>query len=257
LLLAAALLPGCATGPRRPHTAPDATAQVEATPPTSAPRWRPIGLSVARRLLLVTESGSGPLRVYVIGGVHGNEIEGRTALEAFRNEPIAAATIRILRDLNPDGTAANQRVNARGYDLNRNWPAANYEPGLAGGDAPLSEPETRALQQDLSAFRPDLVVVLHSTAIGPLVNYDGPAEPQATAFAAAAQAVQPGWRVTADMGYPTPGSLGNYLGVDQHIPILTIEFERGQDEVAAAAALRRGLAAAILASRQTEISVKP
>jgi hypothetical protein len=73
----------------------------------------------------------------------------------------------------------------------------------------------------------------------------------------AAQAVQPGWRVTADMGYPTPGSLGNYLGVDQQIPILTIEFERGQDEAAAAAALRRGLAAAILAARKTEISVKP
>jgi protein MpaA len=244
LLLGFAMLPGCASGPR--PAAPDSASRLP--PPPPSPGWNSIGFSVEGRQLLVAESGSGPLRIYLIGGVHGDEIEGRSALEALKNAPIAAATIRILRDLNPDGTAAFRRVNARGYDLNRNWPATNYEAGSTGGTGPLSEPESRAVHQDLRAFKPDLVVVLHSTSIGPLVNYDGPAATLATVFAGAAQGVGPGWHVRPDMGYPTPGSLGTYLGVDQSIPILTVEFERGQDEASAAAALRRGLAAVIRAA---------
>jgi protein MpaA len=174
-------------------------------------------------------------------------------LESVKNEPNASATIRILRDLNPDGTADRRRHNARDYDLNRNWPASNFEPGSTGGTAPLSEPETRALDRDLRTFKPDIVVVLHSTSIGPLVNYDGPAGTLADAFASAARAVSPEWHVRADMGYPTPGSLGSYLGMDRNLPILTVELQRGQDEAAATAALRQGLAAVI---RAAEVPVR-
>jgi protein MpaA len=243
LLIAAAILPGCGGTPR---TKPDAN---PLPPPVApSPAWRSIGLSVERRPLLVSESGSGPLRIYLIGGVHGDETEGRSALDSVKNAPNAAATIRILRDLNPDGTFARRRHNARDYDLNRNWPASNFDPGSTGGPAPLSEPETRALAQDLLAFKPDIVVVLHSASIGPMVNYDGPAWTLANAFAGAARSVSPEWHVRPDMGYPTPGSLGSYLGIDRSVPILTIELERGQDEAAAAAALRKGLAAVILAA---------
>jgi hypothetical protein len=43
------------------------------------------------------------------------------------------------------------------------------------------------------------------------------------------------------MGYPTPGSLGSYLGQDRGIGILTIEFKRGQAPRSVANALRLGL----------------
>lgn len=244
-LLIGALLPGCGTTPRKPV----APVEVVAPPPVApVPRWKVIGFSVERRPLLASESGTGPVRIYLIGGVHGDETEGRSALELVKNQANAGATIRILRDLNPDGTAARRRTNARGYDLNRNWPASNFNPGYEGGPAPLSEPETRALEQDLRAFKPDIVVVLHSISIGPLVNYDGPAEYLAVAFAGAAQTVHPDWHVRADMGYDTSGSLGSFLGVDRGIPILTIEFKRGENEATATAALRAGLAAAIRAA---------
>jgi protein MpaA len=244
LLIAAAILPGCGGAPA---TRPDALNPLPA-PAAPAPGWRPIGISVERRPLLVAESGTGPLRIYLIGGVHGDETEGRSALESVRNSPSAVATIRILRDLNPDGTFARRRHNARDFDLNRNWPASNFDPGSTGGPAPLSEPETRALARDLHAFNPDIVVVLHSASIGPLVNYDGPAWTLANAFAGAARAVSPEWHVRPDMGYATPGSLGSYLGIDKSLPILTVELQRGQDEAAAAAALRQGLAAVIRAA---------
>ena len=245
LLLAVAILCGCvATRDTRPVAQPAAD-QGRAAP---TPGWKSIGLSVEGRQLLVAESGSGPLRIYLVGGIHGDETEGRSALEAMKDQSFVGATIRMVRDLNPDGTAASRRVNARNYDLNRNWPAMNFEPGSTGGDAPLSEPETRALHQDLRAFQPQLVIVLHSTPTGPLVNYDGPAAEFASAFTRAAQAYGSGWHVQPDMGYPTPGSLGSWLGVDQKVPILTIEFDRGQDEASAAAALRQGLSATIRAA---------
>lgn len=252
LLLVAALLPGCSSAPSRPVASTPPAASAVATAP--ALRWQRIGTSVENRSLSVAQTGNGPLRVYLIGGVHGDEIEGRSAIEYLGQATAGVATLRILRDLNPDGTAANRRGNARDVDLNRNWPARNFEPGASGGPMPLSEPETRALEQDLRAFRPDLVIALHSTAIGPLVNYDGPAASLAAVFAEQAATVSQGWHVLADMGYPTNGSLGSYLGIDRELPILTIEFRRGQDEGYARAALQKGLPAVIGAAASARVA---
>lgn len=252
LACAAGILAGCSAVPAAPDSAaipsgpePDpysATSSDAIAPP---PGWRTIGLSVRNRPILVAEAGHGPLRILLVGGIHGDETEGRAALEALKQQRNADATIRIVRDLNPDGTAAGRRTNARGYDLNRNWPATNFNPGTSGGPAPLSEPETRVLDDQLRAFRPDIVVVLHSIADGPFVNFDGPAEKLAAAFVPAARASDPSWRVEREMGYETPGSLGSYLGVDRGLPILTVEFRRGQDDASARASLEQGLSAII------------
>jgi predicted deacylase len=248
LLPAVALLAACGVQQRsRPVEAFPPASEIAAPPDARAPGsdWQPIGASVQGRPLLATRSGTGPLRIYFIGGIHGDETEGRSELEWLRDDAHPGATLRILRDLNPDGTAAQSRGNANGRDLNRNWPAANFDPVAAGSPAPLSEPETRALARDLRAFDPHVVVVLHSIASGPLVNYDGPAEALAAAFVDAARAADPRWQVRRDLGYSTPGSLGSFLGVEGGIPILTVEFGRYQDEAAARVALRKGLAALI------------
>lgn len=219
-----------------------ATLMFPGTDASAAAAWTPIGHSLQGRPLLAATSGSGPLRIYLVGGIHGDETEGRSALEFFKDTTHAATTIRILRDANPDGTAARRRGNADGVDLNRNWPAANFDP-RHGGRGPLSEPETLALARDLREFRPHLVIVLHSMDRGPLVNYDGPGGRLAEAFVDAARHDDPRWRVEPDLGYPTPGSLGSWLGVDRQAPLLTVEFERGHDEAFAIAALRRGMQA--------------
>ena len=36
-----------------------------------------------------------------------------------------------------------------------------------------------------------------------------------------------GWPVRPQIGYPTPGSLGSWLGIDRGIPILTLELPAG------------------------------
>src|SRR5262249_41419480 len=54
------------------------------------------------------------------------------------------------------------------------------------------------------------------------VNFDGPAAAWADAVAAAS-----GWPARAHIGYPTPGSLGSWLGGDSGLPVLTLELPPG------------------------------
>jgi murein peptide amidase A len=203
--------------------------------------------------MFATTLGNGPRRIYLIAGIHGNEPEGALVLDELIDLLLAGdvpsrCTLRIIHDMNPDGAAHATRYSGGGIDLNRNWPATNFRPSRRTGPEPLSEPETRLVHADLQAFAPELVIVFHSTPRGPFVNFDGPAGELAEAFAAAATAAaepyqEPAWRVVPSMGYPTPGSLGSWIGVDQQIPILTIEFDRGQDGASALRAAHAGMQA--------------
>ncbi|MCW5774880.1 MAG: succinylglutamate desuccinylase/aspartoacylase family protein [Phycisphaeraceae bacterium] len=193
--------------------------------------WSRFGVSVEGRPLEAVTIGTGLRRVLIIGGIHGDETEGLATIgplaEHLASSPaLREVTVCIARDANPDGTAAQTRGNARRVDLNRNWPASNFAPGRSRGIQPLTEPETTALHELIGSFTPELVIVFHSTPSGPFVNYDGPAERQARAFADAAALADQRWRVVPNVGYPTPGSLGTYMGVDLGVPILTIEFAR-------------------------------
>lgn len=211
--------------------------------------WSVIGTSSEGRDLRTHTFEAGPQKIYLIAAIHGNEPEGLLALPALLEEVQQAAdhaghpraTLRVLEDVNPDGTAASSRYSSRGIDLNRNWPASNFVPHRSRGPEPLSEPETKAAHADLEAFGPRCVVVLHSIESGPFVNFDGPAAHLAEAFADAASLVDPRWKVRPAMGYPTPGSIGSYVGVDHNIPILTVEFDREEDRDLVARALVAGM----------------
>src|SRR5262245_43075504 len=205
--------------------------QADTGAPSSTPTL--IGQSHQGRSLHGVRVGRGPMRILLIGGIHGDEREGGAAvpellawLERMAGEA-DLATWMVIPDLNPDGSFADRRTNHRGVDLNRNWPARNFSPAPSRGLEPLSEPETRAAHELFASFAPHLVIALHSAQNGPFVNYDGPAAGLARAFADAARALDARWRVVPAMSYPTPGSLGSFAGVDRAIPVLTIEFARG------------------------------
>ncbi|MBX3318089.1 MAG: DUF2817 domain-containing protein [Phycisphaeraceae bacterium] len=196
--------------------------------------WRTIGFSVSGRSIEAITVGGGSWRVLVVGGIHGDEREalpsiGRLTEQLSREPAAGAATWRVIRDLNPDGSALERRGNSRNVDLNRNFPARNFEKRDRHGDKPFSEPEAELLASVVRFDQPDLIVVFHSTLHGPFVNFDGPAVGYARAFADGAAGVDPRWRIVPEMSYATPGSLGSYFGQDQGIPVLTIEFKRYQD----------------------------
>ncbi len=213
---------------------PVPAAATRGTPRDAA--WTAFGTSVGGRPLRIRALGDGPRRALWVGGIHGDEPEGAVAtveLEAalLATPGLAAAvTLTIVEDVNPDGRATKQRRNVNGVDLNRNYPSRNYRPGGDRGDAPLSEPEAKALHDLILELRPDVVLVAHSWGRKPtgpkaFINFDGPAAELARTFSALS-----GYPVVPSTDiHGTPGSLGSFVGIDLGIPILTIEYERGSD----------------------------
>lgn len=220
-----------------------------------AAQWRQIGRSFEGRAMLAATLGAGSKRLYLIGGVHGDELPGLEALPQLRDLLRQAGnrgdfTIRILQDSNPDGTHSRTRGNARGVDLNRNFPAKSFRATRAHGATAASEVETRFLLEDLRAFEPDVVVTFHAARQGPFVNYDGPGLELAERFVRGARSEDARWTVEAQIGYETPGSLGALLGDDEGLPVLTIEFPRA----ASASEVWPALSAGMLALLESEPS---
>ena len=211
--------------------ATEATAASDAAEPDWQPQWQQIGTSHQGRPLRVTTVGHGPRRVLWIGGIHGNEREGRISTRELPRVLAATpgacekVTLRILEDCNPDGTAQNTRGNKKGVDLNRNYPAKNFKPSRLFGLRPLDQPEARALHDLVLEFRPHLVIVAHSWHDDHFINFDGPAEHLARRFSElSGYRVQPSSNIA-----PTPGSLGSWVGGTLGTPILTLEYPRGKE----------------------------
>ncbi len=162
----------------------------------------PIGFSAEGRPIAMQAFGEGPTYVLLVGGLHtGSEDNSRIIVEqlaAYLDEHPevipASVTVLAVPSANPDGTALGRHTNARGVDLNRNWPADDWiadachpetgcAPGL-GGSEPLSEPETAALYRAIQIARPEITIVWHAEA--PLVeaNEVPGAEVYGRAFAA-------------------------------------------------------------------------
>ena len=181
-------------------------------------------------------------RVLVIGGMHGDELS--SAAMAFRWIQLAQAAAqnggatspaelaqavhwRFIPALNPDGLFAQpaKRVNARGVDLNRNFPTPNWardsriywekrtgkDPRRWPGTKPLSEPEARFLYEQMGSFKPNLIVSIHAPY--GVLDFDGPSVPPSKLG-----------RLYLDQVGIFPGSLGNYGGVHKGIPVVTIEL---------------------------------
>lgn len=170
------------------------------------------------------------LRVLVLGGIHGDELS--SASVAMHWIALAARSPerthwRFIPALNPDGLLSRppRRVNAKGVDLNRNFPTPNWErdaplywerrtrrdPRRWPGPRPLSEPESRFLLEQIDSFRPDLVVSIHAP-LG-VLDFDGPSVPPSRLG-----------RLYLDQVGIFPGSLGNYGGAHKGLPVVTIEL---------------------------------
>jgi protein MpaA len=125
-----------------------------------------LGESIEGRPIRVFHRGDPEeIRVLVVGCIHGNECAGiQIARRLGAGEPRHFVDLWILPNLNPDGRAAHTRQNARGVDLNRNFPY-RWEPGPRGryypGARPASEVETRIAMRLIRRIEPDITIWFH------------------------------------------------------------------------------------------------
>lgn len=180
---------------------------------------------------LVVWHPAGPCQLLVFAGIHGEEAETTSVLSrALRHLAQPSPHCAVVLAANPDGLMRGTRGNARGVDLNRNFPTTDWQSdpvlhratldaprdvALSPGDSPGSEPETQALLGLIRELEPEAVVAMHA----PLACIDDPNDSELGRWLAQ----RTGLPLVPDVGYPTPGSFGTW-GAEQGLPVVTYEF---------------------------------
>ncbi|HNX58783.1 MAG TPA: DUF2817 domain-containing protein [Spirochaetota bacterium] len=191
--------------------------------------WKTLGRSVDGRKILYGEIGSGKKTTLVIGGLHGDEPAGvlvamRLARAVRANPSLLKNRLLIVPCLNPDGLARKTRTNARGVDINRNFPTRTWSSEFGkdhnnSGLFPASEPETVLISNLIELKRPDMIIQIHQP-----FNTLYPEEGFPSLLMERMSLISD-LPVSNDVGYRTPGSLASIretLGF--HTDMVTLEL---------------------------------
>ena len=173
----------------------------------------------------------------VFAGIHGEEPETTFLLSrALRFLKAPPAHVTCILSANPDGLLRGTRGNARGVDLNRNFPASNWNSDpvltrftlesprvtmLSPGAQAGSEPEVQALVKFIQELRPKAVVALHA----PIGCVDS--DVRTPLSASLEKLFSLPWN--SGVGYATPGSFGSFAR-DIGIECVTLELPRESPE---------------------------
>ena len=174
---------------------------------------------------------TAPVDILLMAAMHGDEVETTVVLsEALRRVPDGDIRNPVILGVNPDGILRGTRCNARGVDLNRNWPSRNWSPAtvyhrahgeqsrdimLSPGEQAASEAETRALLNLVEKLQPKAIVSLHA----PLGCIDAPSASRLARWISD----EVNLPLVEDVGYATPGSFGTWSS-EQGIDIITWEL---------------------------------
>jgi protein MpaA len=174
---------------------------------------------------------AGPCKLLIFAAIHGEEPGTTIALSrALRQLSDPSPHCAVVLAANPDGLIRGTRGNARGVELNRNFPTGDWQPDpvphrstldgprdvlLSPGAHSGSEPETQALIGLVHELKPESVIALHA----PLGCIDDPNQSPLGKWLAE----RTGLPLVEDVGYPTPGSFGTW-GAENAVAVITYEF---------------------------------
>lgn len=170
-------------------------------------------------------------KVLLLGGVHGDEYSSVSVMFKWMNtlDKYHSGLFhwKVAPLINPDGLLQkkSQRMNANGVDINRNFPnngspyaSLDYWKKITHSDLrrypgpnPASELETQWIISLIKEFEPDVIVAVHAP-FG-IVDFDGPPKPPTHLGS-----------LHLKLLGTYPGSLGNYAGLQQQIPVVTVEL---------------------------------
>lgn len=200
--------------------------------------WRPerFGASALGIPLVAWWPTRTPTRV-VWAAIHGEEsVTLQLLQQALRQVHADDACAVVVPVLNPDGVLAGTRQNARGVDLNRNFPGENWSPAASPtywpttitrtserrtqlsspGSSAGSEPETQAIMQLVQQVQPELVIDLHT----PLECVLAPSD--AAARMAEHLAEPAGLPVKRALAGPAPGDSGSWC---ESVGVVAVTYE--------------------------------
>lgn len=193
----------------------------------SASNWQVYAKSTLGRNIYLMELGQTGPTTLILGAFHGDEQTGfhlviQLAEYLAGNRNLIRQKVVLVPAVNPDGLFNRSRLNSEEVDINRNFPTDDWSPVYQKqknfpGQEPASEIETRIVIELLNQYKPDKIITIHQDLH--VVNYDGPA-----ADLAQKMSEINGYPVNGDIGYPTPGSFGNYAGNNRHISVITLEL---------------------------------
>lgn len=211
-----------------------------------------IGYSAKGRAINAYYFGSGASAVVYTGAIHGNEVSTRALMEKWitdletnaRSIP-ANTSVVVVPVINQDGYAAGTRTNGNNVDLNRNFGTNDWKKDITtvtnapfpggGGDAPMSQPETKAIASLVSRVGARLVLSYHSIGGVLAANQTGSSSTYARTYSSmSGYSNTTGSSTTFE--YAVSGTADDYYGEKLGVPSILIElgshtyhqFERNQ-----------------------------
>lgn len=208
--------------PLAPAAPASASYAATAEPRPAVVEQRIIGRSVTGTPIRAWRLGQpGKRRIVLVSTMHGNEPHTRQILTSLRDgAPIRGIDLWVIPHYNPDGLARGTRKNARGVDLNRNFPHdwADLDGAYESGRHPASEPETRAVMRFLDRIGPRRVISFHQPLLG--VDTDTKDAPFARRLARALRLP----RTTLDCGGVCHGTMTSWFNARYPGAALTVEY---------------------------------
>jgi len=177
-------------------------------------------------------------KTLILGCIHGVEPQSKDICDFYIQESRDKefpddCYLLLISCINPDGLFAKTRGNANGVDLNRNFPASSWKSVPVSGNVsyhpgsePASEPETKIIVDLLKKYNFKKIIAVHTNHTiqfpnPPMINYDG----EHSRELAEKMSYACGLSAHSDVGYPTPGSLGVWLGKDLKKISITVELD--------------------------------
>jgi protein MpaA len=185
--------------------------------------------------------------VVLIATMHGNEGGPIRILRNLLSGPqVTGANIWVVPDLNPDGYVRGTRKNARGVDLNRNFPYdwRRQTGAYNSGPGPASEPETRAAMRFLNTVKPDSLISMHQPLYGVDTSYPKTRELAQRLVAALELPAK-----TFSCGTGCHGTMTQWFNVKWPGAALTVEYGSPMTDRQVFLTGPRGLLSAVGASR--------